>query len=448
MIDNFIELGLSEKTLSAVKKLGYEKPTPVQAQSIPLVLSGSDVAAAAQTGTGKTAAFLLPIMDSLRRKSKALKPRCLIVTPTRELAVQIDACAAQIAKHTYHKVLTVVGGVNYGPQINGLKRGADIVVATPGRLMDLVERKALIFSEIDVLVLDEADRMCDMGFWPSVKKIAALTSNRKQTLLFSATLDKAIVEKARPLLKDAHFIEVARRGDTADTVEQLIMPVGHTQKSDLLSAILKEKCPGRVIVFTRTKRRADACARRLSKQGFSTGSIHSNRTQSQRSRALADFSKGKIDVLVATDVLARGIDVCEVSYVLNFDVPNSPDDYVHRIGRTGRAGESGRAITFVSPDEISSLRDIEHFLDNVIPTYELEGFDYTCRRIVPSADRTAKKKVAAPFSSRRVQSRGGVHGNRRVPQSSRRTQSSSKRKSPKNSSSHRQQSSSRRQGQR
>ena len=407
MIDNFIELGLSEKTLVAVRKLGYKNPTPVQAQSIPLTLSGRDVAAAAQTGTGKTAAFLLPIMDRLRTKSKPLKPRCLIVTPTRELAAQIDSCAKSIARHTHHKILTVVGGVSYSPQINSLKKGVDIVVATPGRLMDLIDRKAIDFCNIEILVLDEADRMCDMGFWPSVKKIAGLTSSRKQTLLFSATLDKAIVNKAMPLLKDPEFVEIARKGETATTVEQHIMPVGHTQKSDLLSAMLKEKCPGRVIVFTRTKHRADACAKRLNKQGFATSSIHSNRTQSQRSRALADFSKGKIDILVATDVLSRGIDVSEVNYVLNFDVPVNPDDYVHRIGRTGRAGETGHAITFVGPDEISNLRDIERSLNSVIPTYELEGFDYTSHRVVPSANRPAKKKAAAPFSSKRS---GGYNG--------------------------------------
>lgn len=401
MIDNFIALGLSEKTLAAVNKLGYESPTPVQAQSIPLILSGRDVAAIAQTGTGKTAAFLLPIMDRLQKKSKPRQPSCLIVTPTRELAAQIDSCATSIARKTHHRILTVVGGVGYGPQVEGLKRGVDIVVATPGRLMDLVDRNAVNLASVDVLVLDEADRMCDMGFWPVIKKIAGMTMHRKQTLLFSATLDKAIVDKAMPLLNKPQFVEVAHKGDTADLVEQLIMPVGHTQKSDLLSALLKEKSPKRVIVFTRTKHRADACARRLSQQGFSTNAIHSNRSQSQRSRALSDFAKGKIDVLVATDVLARGIDVSDVNYVLNFDVPLNPDDYVHRIGRTGRAGESGHAITFVSPDEINNLRDIEHFLDSVIPVYELEGFSYDSPRIVPSATRAAKKKVPAPFSSRR-----------------------------------------------
>ncbi|MDR3053284.1 MAG: DEAD/DEAH box helicase [Coriobacteriales bacterium] len=411
MKNEFRELGLSEKMQQVITDLGYKTPTPVQEQSIPLILAGRDVGAAAQTGTGKTAAFTLPIMDKLGHRSKKSKgPLCLIVTPTRELAQQIDRVATTVGKRTNHKVLTVVGGVGYGPQTDALQRGIDILVATPGRLLDLIDRKLLRLSEVEVLVLDEADRMLDMGFWPAVRRITALVTNRKQTLLFSATLSAQVLTTAKPLLRNPEFVEISRAGTTADTVNQVIMPVDHAQKPDLLCEVLKAKGCSRVIVFTRTKSRADSCAKRLNKLGFATQAIHADRSQSQRERALIDFKKGKIDILVATDVLARGIDVSDVSHVFNYDVPTNPEDYIHRIGRTGRAGESGQAITFVGPDELSSLREIEQLLNMVIPTYDLEGFAYRETRIVPSPSRSAKKKQAPVFSGRR---RGGGRYGRR-----------------------------------
>jgi ATP-dependent RNA helicase RhlE len=333
-------------------------------------------------------------------------PRCLIITPTRELAQQIDQVATTIALQTRHRVLVAVGGVAYHHQINSLNRGIDILVATPGRLIDLIERRAVELGSVSTLVLDEADRMLDMGFWPSVRKIVALASNRKQTLLFSATLSGDILAKAKPLLDNPAFVQVSHQGETADLVEQRIMPVEHLQKPDLLAAVLKAKGSKRVIVFTRTKSRADACTKRLAANGISARAIHADRSQVQRERALADFRNGKIDVLVATDVLARGIDVTEVRFVFNYDVPTNAEDYVHRIGRTGRAGETGMAFTFVSPDELDKLRAIERLIDQVIPTYDLEGFAYREGRIVPSSTRTAKKKPVPAFSGPRRNTRG------------------------------------------
>ncbi|MDR2108391.1 MAG: DEAD/DEAH box helicase [Coriobacteriales bacterium] len=432
MRKEFEGFGLSETTLVAVRNLGYSTPTPVQEQSIPLILTGRDLAAVAQTGTGKTAAFLLPVMDRLaaappkkRRRGRGAQnrarqsdiplaqntqrdkgPRCLIITPTRELAQQIDCVASSIAEQTRHRILVAVGGVGYGHQLNTLNKGVDILVATPGRLIDLLERKALSLSAVQVLVLDEADRMLDMGFWPSVNKIVGLASNRKQTLLFSATFSPAILSKTPSLMTDPAFVEVSRQGETAELVEQHIMPVEHLQKPALLAGMLKAKGSRRVIVFTRTKSRADACAKRLNREGIRACAIHSNRSQSQRERALADFKQDRVDVLVATDVLSRGIDVSEIRCVFNYDVPTNSEDYVHRIGRTGRAGESGMAYTFVSPDEMSKVREIENLIDQVIPSYDLEGFAYGEGRIVPSPNRLAKKKSVPAFSSRRSYGRG------------------------------------------
>lgn len=406
MTKTFKELGLSEKTLAAVEKMGYSDPTPVQEQAIPFALAGRDVVAAAQTGTGKTAAFLLPTMDTVGKARKGQGPVCLIITPTRELAIQIDRVAVSIAKETKHRVLTVVGGQKYDPQISALKRGIDILVATPGRLIDLMDRHVVNLKDIEVLVLDEADRMLDMGFWPSVKKIVAKVPEEHQTLFFSATISGDVMTNVGALLKDPEFVEIARKGTTAEGIEQYIMPVEHAQKIDLLTEMLKAKGGHRVIVFTRTKSRADSCTKRLTKSGFRAQAIHADRSQSQRQRALESFRTGKTDILVATDVLARGIDVSDVSHVYNLDVPNNPEDYVHRIGRTGRAGEEGYAITFVGPEEIGELREIEYLLKTIIQTYDLEGFPYGERRIVPSPDRVAVKKARSVYRGSN-RSRGG-----------------------------------------
>ena len=474
MDKTFNDLGLSADVLAAVEEMGYTTPTPVQEQTIPLVLENKDVVGAAQTGTGKTAAFVLPIMDMLRqrtdafyeewreqqrkrdeadkrnaekreaeakkagkdekaekdgkpgkkkrrKKKKAPKrkgPFALIITPTRELAQQIDDVSTVVAEHTNLRVLTIVGGKKYGPQIEGIQKGIDVLVATPGRLIDLMNQKAVDLTKVEFLVLDEADRMLDMGFWPSVRKIVAAVPEERQTLLFSATLSKDIMNTTHSLLKDPEFVEISQKGETADTVEQYVMPVSQTQKNDLLQALLEEKGGTRILVFTRTKRRADMCARRLKKASFRVESIHADKTQAQRTRALEDFKQGKVDILIATDVLARGIDVSEINYVVNYDVPLNPEDYVHRIGRTGRAGENGMAFTFVAVDEITSFREIEYFTKKIIDVYDIKGFPYSDNRIVPKPDRspergrTASGKRKMAFSGSR-QRRGGYPGRRR-----------------------------------
>ena len=373
----FDELGLSDEMLRAIENLGYTAPTPVQAGSIPLVLEGRDLLAAAQTGTGKTAAFLLPTMNNLEhiappkpvrerggrnRRRGAKKPEgngrgpvMLVITPTRELAQQIDEVAGKIADVTGHVAVTVVGGVSYKPQTAALKYGCDILVATPGRLVDLIEQGACHLDEVKVLVLDEADRMLDMGFLPAVRRIVRETPAERQTLLFSATLDEEAVGEITDLVSDPARVEIAPATSTADTVDQFVF---------------KKEGPERTIVFMRTKHRADSCCRRLERKGIKAAAIHGNRSQAQRERALSAFRDGTVDVLVATDVLARGIDISDVRYVVNFDVPAEPTDYIHRIGRTGRAGELGWAITFVTEQDVDEFYEIEKLMDKTADIYE------------------------------------------------------------------------------
>ena len=366
----FADLGLSESVLAAVDDLGYEAPTPVQAQAIPQALGGRDLLAAAQTGTGKTAAFLLPALSRLPRAARHQGPSMLVVTPTRELAQQIEDVCGTIEARTHHRSVTVVGGVGYQPQISALKRGCDILVATPGRLVDLLDQGACDLSGVSVLVLDEADRMLDMGFLPSMRKIVAATPNNRQTMLFSATLDEGAIGGIRNLVHDPAVVEIAHKGTVAETIDQYALPVSLEAKNGLLAQVLKTEGPQRVIVFTRTKHRADSCCRRLRRAGISCAPIHGNRSQNQRERALASFRDGTCDVLVATDVLARGIDVSDVRYVINFDVPADPEDYIHRIGRTGRAGETGWALTFVTVNDADDLFAIERLMGKVVPPYE------------------------------------------------------------------------------
>lgn len=375
MTKQFNELGLSEKSLAAVARLGYESPTPVQEQAIPLALSGSDIVAAAKTGTGKTAAFSLPSLDRIGHVQHGQGPLMLVVTPTRELAGQIAEVCETIAEETHHRILSVVGGVSYDPQIKKLKGGVDVLIATPGRLIDLMEREAVKLGNVEILVLDEADRMLDMGFLPPMKKIIAATPNERQTLLFSATIDRQIMKSVGYVLNDPSFVEIAHRGEVADTVEQYIVNTEHLHKPELLKAVLAEKGSDRVIVFARTRGRADSCARRLKKAGYTAEAIHSDRSQAQRRRALENFSSGKTSILVATDVLARGIDVSDVNYVVNFDLPDQPEDYVHRIGRTGRAGSAGFSISFVTPETEGALKDIKKLIGTDIPELELSGYD-------------------------------------------------------------------------
>lgn len=385
----FADLGLSDAVMQAVVDMGYETPTPVQAASIPEVLAGRDILAAAQTGTGKTAAFLLPTMSKLghvvppakkgdrghrrRNAARGRGPLMLVITPTRELAQQIDEVCTTVAKRTGHTAVTVVGGLSYGPQKQALARGCDILVATPGRLVDLIEQGAANLDEVGVLVLDEADRMLDMGFLPQVRTIVSKCREERQTLLFSATLDEERVGAITDLVHEPARVEIAPVTSTADTVDQYVVPVSMDEKNGLLAEVLKKEGPERVIVFVRTKRRADTCVRRLARSGFKCEAIHGDRSQGQRQRALAAFRDGRVQVLVATDVLARGIDVSDVRYVINFDVPEEPTDYIHRIGRTGRAGEEGWSLTFVTKADIAEFFDIEALMGKTADMYDATG---------------------------------------------------------------------------
>ena len=370
-MSTFAELNLSNDALKAVERLEYTCPTPVQEQAIPIVLEGRDLIAAASTGTGKTAAFLLPVLSTLPRAGRGKRaPRVLVVTPTRELAQQISTTCIKIARATGHFVSTVYGGTPYSNQIRELRGGVDVLIATPGRLKDLMARGVVDLSCISTLVLDEADRMLDMGFLPDVTTIVDETPEDRQTLLFSATIDQSIKNNLGSLLRDPAIVQIAHKGETAKTVEQFVMPIAQRDKADLLQAVLKEKGSTRVIVFARTKNRTEDCAEMLCDAGFSAESIHSDKSQGQRRRALENFRRGRTDILVATDVLARGIDVTGVDHVINYDLPDMPEDYVHRIGRTGRAGEAGYAISFVSPDTRRLLRDVEHLINREIPFME------------------------------------------------------------------------------
>lgn len=406
----FSDLGLSEAVLAAVKKLGYTEPTSVQAQAIPYVLEGRDLLAAAQTGTGKTAAFLLPSMSRLPHAERGHGPLMLVVTPTRELAQQIEDVCTSIARSTRHKCTTVVGGVGMEPQKAALRRGTDILVATPGRLVDLINQGDARLGEVEVLVLDEADRMLDMGFLPDMRRIVNRTPATRQTLLFSATLDEDAVGGIRDLVSDPAVVEIARKGTVAQTIDQYVQPVSLEAKNALLAKVLKAEGTERVIVFCRTKHRVDACCRRLRKAGISCAPIHGDRKQNQRERALESFRAGKTDVLVATDVLARGIDVSEVRYVVNFDVPVDPEDYIHRIGRTGRAGEAGWALTLVTENDVDDLLAIERLMGMAVPAYEpsraLELGENPVA-LDPDRDPTATR----PAGKRRAKKDGAKKGN-------------------------------------
>ena len=375
-ITRFDQLGLSEKILAAVADLGYESPSPVQAGAIPAVLEGRDVMAAAQTGTGKTAAFLLPTLDRLGHAAKGQGVLMLVVTPTRELAQQIEACARVICKHTGHRCAVVVGGVGYEPQKAALARGCDVLIATPGRLIDLIEQGAADLSCVRTLVLDEADRMLDMGFAPAMRRIVAKTPASRQTLLFSATLGDDVLANTKDLVRDPVHVEIAHKGTAAQTIDQYVLGVAEKEKVRILIEVLRREGSRRVIVFCRGKYRADMVCRKLNKAGITAAAIHGNRSQSQRETALRRFANGEADVLVATDVLARGIDIAEVSYVVNLDVPSDAEDYIHRIGRTGRAGQFGWALTFVAEAEYFDLRDIEALMGKLVPDYpRAEGID-------------------------------------------------------------------------
>ncbi len=403
----FETLGLSPLMLEAVDDLGYIEPTPVQAQAIPVVLSGRDLMAAAQTGTGKTAAFLLPAMDRLPHVQNHEGPHLLVITPTRELAQQIEHVAKIIGERTNHRCVTVVGGLSYRPQIKGLRNGCDVLVATPGRLQDLIDQKACNLSNVDTVVIDEADRLLDMGFLPEVRRIVSLTPQTRQTLLLSATLDDSVIAGITDIVHNPVRVEIAHKGTVAETVDQYLLPVGTEAKNGALVEFLTTAGFKRVIVFCRTKRRADTALKRLHRANITCAVIHGDRSQNQRQRALTQFRNGEIDVLVATDVLARGIDVSDVNYVLNFDVPEDPEDYIHRVGRTGRAGESGWAITFVTGQDLRLLRDIERLLGKAIPTYP-EAVEFELGEDAPELDED--RQPGSPVKAARQQGGSSSRG--------------------------------------
>ena len=402
-ITRFDQLGLSEKVLAAVVEMGYEEPSPVQRGAIPAVLEGRDVMAAAQTGTGKTAAFLLPTLDRLGHAAKGQGVLMLVVTPTRELAQQIEACARVICKQTGHRCAVVVGGVGYEPQKAALARGCDVLIATPGRLIDLIDQGAANLSDVSVLVLDEADRMLDMGFAPAMRRIVFKTPATRQTLLFSATLGDDVLSTTKELVKDPIRVEIAHKGTAAQTIDQYVLGVAEKEKVRILTDVLKREGSERVIVFCRGKYRADMVCRKLNKAGITAAAIHGNRTQGQRETALRRFANGEADVLVATDVLARGIDIAEVSYVVNLDVPSDAEDYIHRIGRTGRAGQFGWALTFVAEAEYFDLRDIEALMGELVPDFpRAGGIDCGANAFVPDPARKPTDKLPSKKARKKM----------------------------------------------
>ncbi|MGI2260693.1 DEAD/DEAH box helicase [Shewanella sp. GXUN23E] len=373
---SFSSLGLSAPILKAVAEQGYETPSPIQAQAIPAVLTGRDVMAAAQTGTGKTAGFTLPLLELLSKGKRpaALQVRALIITPTRELAAQIDDNVTAYGKYLKSRNTVVFGGVSINPQITALKRGVDILVATPGRLLDLHAQKAVSFDALEVLVLDEADRMLDMGFIHDIRRILKVLPAKRQNLMFSATFSDEIRSLAKGLINDPVEISVTPRNTTAQTVEQWIYPVDKSQKPALLTELIKSNDWRQVLVFSRTKHGANRLAKYLDGKEISAVAIHGNKSQNARTAALANFKSGAVRVMVATDIAARGLDIDQLPQVVNFDLPNVPEDYVHRIGRTGRAGASGQAVSLVCSEEVKQLRDIEKLIGRHIERAEISGF--------------------------------------------------------------------------
>ncbi len=377
----FASLGLDEPILRAVGEQGYSTPTPIQAQAIPAVLAGGDLLAAAQTGTGKTAAFTLPLLHRLSQAQPARNsrgqviPRVLVLVPTRELAAQVAENVRDYGKHLKLRCMVMYGGVGMQPQVDALRRGVDIVVATPGRMLDHHGQRTLDLSGVDTLVLDEADRMLDMGFIHDIRKVLALLPPKRQNLLFSATFSDEIKSLANSLLDRPKVIEVARRNTAATTVLQTVHPVGRDRKRELLTHLVRENNWFQVLVFMRTKHGANRLAEQLRGDGIGADAIHGNKSQGARTRALADFKSGKLQVLVATDIAARGIDIDQLPLVVNFELPNVPEDYVHRIGRTGRAGAEGRAISLVCVDELRFLRDIENLIGRPIERTLVAGFE-------------------------------------------------------------------------
>lgn len=415
---NFNDLGLAEPILRAINDAGYTTPTPIQAQAIPQVLTGGDLLAGAQTGTGKTAGFTLPILHILSQKPVADlgkgRPRCLMLTPTRELAAQIEESVKTYGKYLSLTSTVIFGGVNINPQISRLRKPLDILVATPGRLLDLTNQKAVDLSGVEILVLDEADRMLDMGFIRDIKKILALLPKARQNLLFSATFSDEIKALADGLLNNPGFVEVARRNTASELVEQTVHMISQSFKRELVSHLVKHNDWQQVLIFTRTKHGANRLAEKLIKDGIEAAAIHGNKSQGARTRALAQFKDGTVRVLVATDIAARGLDIDQLPQVINFELPNVPEDYVHRIGRTGRAGSSGAAVSLVDREELSLLKDIEKLIKREIPKVPADGWVQP-DKAEPEAPRAPRPQQRRPQSSGAKPSQGKPQHNRNKP---------------------------------
>ena len=421
---SFETLGLGPNLLRSIGEVGYSTPTPIQEASIPLIIEGNDLIGIAQTGTGKTAAFTLPMLEKLERltkdESRRGKTRALVLSPTRELVVQIHDNVSAYAKHLSLKVANIYGGVNEAPQKKALREGVDLVIATPGRLMDLMGQGCADFSGLEFFVLDEADRMLDMGFLPNIRKIVKdLPKKGRQTLLFSATLSRDIEKLTKEFLYRPKTVEIGKRTNPADTVRQCLHEVTKSAKISLLKHLLQDNDLYSVLVFTRTKHGADRVAKQLGKSKIPTAAIHSNRTQNQRARALQDFKDGKTRVLVATDIAARGIDVEGITHVINFDFPPNAEDYVHRIGRTGRANQAGEAISFITSEDQGALRLLERKIKKSIYRKKVLGFNPSQESASskPSFPRGGKSSGGSSFRSNKPggfnRSSGGGNSNRR-----------------------------------
>ena len=402
----FTKFGLSPEILQGVRAAGYVTPTPIQIRGIPLVLAGRDMIGSAQTGTGKTAAFALPILSKLGQHAPG--PRALILEPTRELAAQVETAFRDFARFTNLKTTVVYGGVGYGRQLDDLRAGTDVLAATPGRLLDHLERGTVRLDKVQFLVLDEADRMLDMGFLPDVRRILDKCPRQRHTSLFSATIPPQIETLIHWAMKNPETIQIGARRTPAETVKHVIYPVADSQKTDLVLELLKRVDYNSVLIFCRTKHGADRVAGLLKRNNHAVAVLHSNRTQREREQALQGFRSGKFEVLVATDIAARGLDIADVSHVINYDVPQHPEDYIHRIGRTGRAEASGDAFTIMTAEDASHVFAIERFISQKIPRVKLENFDYKYTMLFEEG-KPGQSKGGFPGKARGVRVHGGYH---------------------------------------